>query len=96
MTIKVSKQFLKDFAQLCNHFNWTLEEIEEFKVVIRENPEMKRYLEILAAAMRAGYVQTEENIHVRLKEWCLAQGLDDPFHPYFEIESFNKLKEIFK
>ena len=96
MTIKVSKQFLKDFAQLCNHFNWTLEEIEEFKVVIRENPEMKRYLEILAAAIRAGYDQTEENIHVRLKEWCLAQGLDDPFNLYFEIESFNKLKEIRK
>ncbi len=46
MTIKVSNRFLKDFAQLCNHFNWTLEEIEEFKIVIRENPEMKRYLEI--------------------------------------------------
>lgn len=96
MTFKVSKAFMRDFAQLCNKFDWTLEEIEEFKVVIRENPEMKRYLEILAAAIRAGYDQTEENIHVRLKEWCLAQGLDDPFHPYFEVESFNKLKEIRK
>lgn len=72
-----------------------IEEIEEFKVLIREHEELKRYIEILAAAMRAGYDQTEENIHVRLKEWCLAQGAD-PFHPYFEIESFNKLKEIRK
>lgn len=92
MTIKVSRQFLKDFAQLSNYFDWTLSEIEEFKVLIRENPEMKRYLEILAAAMRAGYVQNEENIHARLKDWCLSQGLDDPFHPYFEIESFNRVR----
>lgn len=89
--IKVSKQFIIDFAQLANKFDWTLSEIEEFKQVVRENPEMKRYLSVLAAAIRAGYEQTEENIHVRLEEWCRIKGFNDIFSEHFNPKELDAM-----
>lgn len=73
---KVSRSFIADFAQLANFYGWTPVEIEEIKVVIRneESGEMKRYLETLAAAQRNGYQQTKENNYVRLERWLWARG----------------------
>jgi hypothetical protein len=78
--MKVSKQFLRDFAYLANLYAWTPVDIEEIKAQTRANPEvMRRYWTNLAIAHRAGYEQTPTNGLVRLREWCAQQGWPDPY-----------------
>lgn len=78
--MKVSKQFLRDFAYLANLYAWTPADIEEIKEQTRANPEaMRRYWTNLAIAHQAGYEQTPENGYIRLREWCLLQGWSDPY-----------------
>jgi hypothetical protein len=66
---RVSKAFIRDFAQCANHFNWNQADIDEMKTAVREGNGMREYIEKLAAAQRAGYVQTRENGFMRLSEW---------------------------
>lgn len=78
--MKVSKQFLKDFACLANRYGWTPDDIEEIKAQTRAAPEaMVRYWTNLAAAHRAGYEQTAENGYIPLREWCKQSGYPDPY-----------------
>jgi len=78
--MKVSKQFLKDFAYLANLYGWTAEDIEDIKAQTRANPEpITRYWKNLAAAHKAGYEQTKENGYIRLQTWCAQNGFPDPF-----------------
>lgn len=77
--MRVSKQFLRDFAYLANRYGWTPAEIEDVKQATRENPELVRYWRNLAVAHRAGYEQTKENGFVRLREWCRARMWPDPY-----------------
>ena len=65
----VSKQFLKDFAQLANFFEWGIAEIEEMKMCVREDKGMKEYLTDLAKAHRDGYTRNIDNNFQRLHEW---------------------------
>lgn len=68
--MKVSKQFLKDFAYLANRYGWNTADIEDVKAQTRSNPcEMRAYWTDLAAAHRAGYEQTSENGYLRLAAW---------------------------
>jgi hypothetical protein len=83
MTIKVSRAFLKDFAEIASIYDWSESDIEECKQATREDPELKKYWSILAAAHRAGYKQCAGNGHVRLREWCLEKGLEDPYSEHF-------------
>ena len=78
--MKVSKQFLRDFAYLANRYGWTAGDIEEIKAQTRAAPvPMVRYWSTLAAAQRGGYEQTLENGYLRLSAWCAANGWPDPF-----------------
>jgi hypothetical protein len=77
--MNVSKQFLKDFALIANHYQWTPADIEQVKADTRANQGLVDYWTILAAAIKAGYEQTEENGYIRLREWSQAQGFADPF-----------------
>lgn len=78
--MKVSKQFLRDFAYLANLYAWSPEDIEEIKAHTRANPEaMRRYWTNLAIAHRAGYEQTPENGFMRLDEWCRRGGWPNPY-----------------
>jgi hypothetical protein len=77
--MKVSKQFLKDFAYLANHYQWTPADVEDVKAYTRENPDMVRYWTALASAHRSGYEQTPENNFIRLQHWCAQSGRTDPF-----------------
>lgn len=77
--MRVSKEFLKDFAFLANYYKWTPAEIEEIKQETRASSELKIYWEKLAYAHRNGYEQTKENGYMRLQNWYLERGLDDPF-----------------
>ena len=69
--MKVSKDFLRDFAYLANLYGWDASDIEDVKTQTRANPEpMRRYWTTLAAAHRAGYQQTEANGYERLGKWA--------------------------
>jgi hypothetical protein len=76
--MKVSKQFLRDFAYLANHYGWTPADIEDVKADTRANPDLVRYWSTLADALRAGYEQTPENSFIRLDAWYRQQGRPDP------------------
>lgn len=74
--MKVSKQFLRDFAYLANRYGWTPADIEDVKAQTRASPEsMRRYWTALAAAHRAGYEQTAANGYMRLGEWVACRLL---------------------
>jgi hypothetical protein len=76
--MRVSKQFLKDFAYLANRYGWTPADIDEIKSATRTNPGLLRYWTNLAIAHRAGYEQTTANGFIRLHTWCEQQGWADP------------------
>lgn len=78
--MKVSKQFLRDFAYLANRYGWMPGEIEEIKAHTREHPQvMQRYWSNLAIAHQAGYKPTDKNGYLRLREWCQLRGWPDPY-----------------
>ena len=68
--MKVSKDFLRDFAYIANLYGWDAADIEDAKAQTRASPEpMRSYWTALAAAHRAGYEQTEANGYERLSVW---------------------------
>ena len=72
--MKVSKQFLRDFAYIANLYGWNAEDVEDAKAQTRTSPgEMCRYWTQLAAAHRAGYQQTAANNFMRLEQWLQRQ-----------------------
>lgn len=81
--MNVSRQFLRDFALLANHYRWTPADIEDVKADTRANPDLARYWSALAAAHRNGYRQAEENGYIRLNVWCVQNG---------KAELFNSIK----
>ena len=76
--MKVSKQFMRDFAYLANRYGWTPADIEEIKVATRANLALLQYWQNLAIAHRAGYEQTRENGYIRLHAWCHQMGWPAP------------------
>lgn len=85
--MKVSRAFLRDFAYLANHYEWTPADIEEMKAAIRENEEHgRRYITALAGAHRAGYQQTAANKFIRLDDWLIEKGME-PLHTAAERET---------
>lgn len=72
--MKVSKQFLRDFAYIANLYGWSAEDVEDAKAQTRAHPELRSYWAQLAAAHRAGYQQTPENDYMRLGRWLQLQA----------------------
>lgn len=78
--MKVSKEFVCDFAYIANFYGWTAADIEEAREQTRSSPAaMRRYWTALARAHRAGYRQTQENGYMRLQDWCEQRGEPSPF-----------------
>ena len=94
MTIKVSKQFLRDFACVSNRYDWTTEEIEEFKSIIRVDNEMKMYIQSLAIALRAGYNKPGSRLRQTLNSWCAQNGLKSPFISGFSEDDLAELNRM--
>ena len=70
--MKVSQDFLRDFAYIANLYGWDAADIEDVKAQTRANPDpMRRYWTALAAAHRAGYQQNEANGYERLRVWAV-------------------------
>lgn len=67
--MKVSRSFLRDFAEIANIYEWSDSTVEEVKQETRDNPELVQYWKDLAAAHRAGYKQTRDNNWMRLGQW---------------------------
>jgi hypothetical protein len=67
--MRVSKQFLRDFAYIANLYGWNAEDVEDAKAQTREHPELRSYWTQLAAAHRAGYEQTRANNYMRVAQW---------------------------
>lgn len=67
--MKVSKQFLRDFAYLANFYGWSPTDIEDIKTQTRASVELRDYWTRLAVAHRAGYQQTKTNGYERLQPW---------------------------
>ena len=77
--MKVSRQFLQDFAYVANRYDWNVADIEEVKVDVRAaGAPMVDYISTLAAALRVGYEQTPENGYMRLHTWCEVTGWNAP------------------
>ncbi len=88
----VSRKFIKDFASIANIYKWTSDDIEEMKQCVRVDPGMRKYLEVLAAAHRAGYSQHAGNGFVRLQQWCIEKGFGDPYGPEFDPAALDELE----
>lgn len=86
--MKVSKQFLRDFAYIANLYGWNAADVEEAKEQTRANPdELVPYWAQLADAHRAGYAQTRDNNFMRLGHWLQiqAEGMPDEFRDQYAL-----------
>lgn len=73
MTTLVSKDFMRDFAQLANFYGWDGRVLDEVKEQTRNSAELRNYWQDLAAAHRVGYKQTKGNQWERLE--CFKQRI---------------------
>jgi hypothetical protein len=87
----VQKSFVDDLKYLAARYEWNAEDKDDVRAAIKDCQPMVRYFTVLAAAHRAGYSQDAGNGFVRLKDWCLAQGLDDPYNADFDPAALDAL-----
>lgn len=80
-----------DLKYLAKHYEWSSEDKIEIRAAFTGSPEMVLFFTVLAAAHRAGYSQCAGNGFMRLKDWCLANGLDDPYNEYFDLKALDAL-----
>ena len=73
-TLKVSRSFIRDFAEIASRYDWSEVDIEECKQATRNNPDLKQYWSTLAYAHRNGYEQTKQNGYERLETWLAKRG----------------------
>jgi len=89
--LKYPANFASDMRELSAFYGWNEEDKKEVRAAFTDCEPMVRYFTILAAAHRAGYSQHAGNGFVRLREWCLARGLDDPYSPEFDPAALDAL-----
>lgn len=87
--MKYPVTFSDDLKYLATYYEWDAGDKKEIREAFTDCEPMVRYLTILAAAHRAGYSQDAGNGFVRLKDWCLVNGLEDPYGPHFDPASLD-------
>lgn len=87
--MKYPASFIDDLKYLAEYYSWSADDKVEIKASFLNCPEMVKYYTVLAAAHRAGYSQDAGNGFVRLRDWCIANGLDDPYGPSFDVEQLD-------
>lgn len=90
--MRVSQSFVEDLKYLANYYQWNEQDKKEVKAAIKGSEPMVRYFTILAAAHRAGYSQDAGNGFVRLKDWCIARGLGDPYLSDFDPAALDAIQ----
>jgi hypothetical protein len=91
--LKYPETLSDDLKYLAAFYQWNAEDKKEVRAAFTDCEPMVRYFTILAAAHRAGYVQGAANGFVRLKDWCLSQGLPDPYGTEFDPAALDQLKK---
>lgn len=81
-----------DLKYLAAYYQWTPEDKKEVRAAFTDCEPMVKYFTVLAAAHRAGYAQDAGNGFVRLREWCLEQGLDDPYGSSFDAAALDAIQ----
>lgn len=77
----------RDVTRLAARYGWSPAGRREIEESLLSNPKaIERYWRNLAAARRAGYVQTAENGFLLLPEWCRRQGWPDPTTHDFDFD----------
>jgi len=61
------------------------------RAAFTDSPEMAHFFTVLAAAHRAGYEQCAANGFVRLQQWCMEQGLGNPFGSGFDLAALDAM-----
>lgn len=89
--MKYPVTFSADMQYLSSYYGWTEDDKQEVRASFRDCEPMVRYFTVLAAAHRAGYKQDAGNGFVRLRDWCLQNGLDDPYGEFFDPDSLDAL-----
>jgi hypothetical protein len=75
--MKVSPEFLADLKYLAWFYQWTEPMKTHVKKAVSESPtEFTHYLSSLAAAHRAGYLESEGR---GLAVWCAVHGIAHPY-----------------
>lgn len=90
--MKYPKTFSDDLKYLAAFYEWNDEDKKEIRAAFTDCEEMVRYFTILASAHRAGYKQGAGNGFQRLKDWCLQNGLPDPYWAGFDVSDLDKMK----
>lgn len=90
--MKYPETFAADLRYLAAYYEWNEEDKKEVRAAFTDCEPMVRYLTILAAAHRAGYSQDAGNGFVRLGDWCIAQGLGDPYGADFDPAALDALQ----
>lgn len=83
-----------DLKYLAAYYQWDDEDKKEVRAAFTGSHEMVRYFTVLAAAHRAGYRQDAGNGFIRLRDWCLSHGLDDPYAEAFDLKSLQELDRL--
>lgn len=81
--MKYPERLSTDLKYLSEFYKWNDEDKKEVRAAFTNCEPMVKYFITLAAAHRAGYTQCAANGHVRLREWCLQKGLEDPYNEHF-------------
>jgi hypothetical protein len=81
-----------DLRYLSDYYKWNDADKVDVRAAFTDCEEMVRYFTVLAAAHRAGYSQHAGNGFVRLQQWCLDKGLNDPFSPAFDPASLDAIE----
>lgn len=82
--MKYPARLSDDLKYLSEFYKWTDEDKKEVRAAFTNCEPMVKYFIALAAAHRAGYVQCAGNGHIRLREWCIEKGIEDPYSEHFD------------
>lgn len=92
--MKYPKTLSDDLKYLAEYYQWDQSDKADVRAAFTDCPEMVRYFTVLAAAHRAGYAQDAGNGFQLLRDWCLSNGLEDPYCPGFDLASLDALVVI--
>jgi hypothetical protein len=89
--MELSESEITDLRYLRQRYGWDDQGARDVMQSIQATPDGARYYTVLAAAHRAGYKQDAGNSFMRLRDWCLARGLDDPYGDDFDPAALDAL-----
>lgn len=82
--MKISQELATDLRFMAERLEWTDEDKAEVKRCLKADSEFfMHFLSVWAMALRKGYKFSEEGRYVRMADFCLINGLPDPYRNEF-------------